>query len=179
MRGLITLANGFEDTEALTTIDLLSRASIALDIINMNGNGDNVVTTQYNNKIIVPLMYDAINPSDYDFIVIPGGKAISNYLYNDKNMEKLVKHFVENDKVVCAICAGPMVVGKHGYYDKHKFTCYKGCEDGIKGVYTGKGVTISGKFITGKSMSHTVDFALAIIQELMGKDIRKKIEKII
>lgn len=174
MKGLIVLANGFEDTEALTTIDILSRAKITLDKINMENSTE--VITQYQNKLVVPLMFSDIKTNEYDFLIIPGGRAVKEKLYNDKRLEKLVNEYVSEDKLICAICAGPMVIGKHGYFKDIEFTCFSGCEKGIMGTYTGKGVTVSNNFITAKSMAYTIEFALEIVKKLLGKETMEKVK---
>ncbi|CCY08094.1 MAG: hypothetical protein BHW12_01145 [Coprobacillus sp. 28_7] len=175
MKGLIILANGFEDTEALTTIDILSRAKIALDKVNMESSKE--VVTQYQNVVLVPLKFDEISEDDYDFLIIPGGKAVKEKLYNDKRVEKLVRKYASEQKLICAICAGPMVIGKHGYFANKKFTCFSGCEKGISGIYTNEGVTVSGNFITAKSMAYTIEFALEIVKKLLGKETMEKVKK--
>lgn len=174
MKGLILLANGFEDTEALTTIDIISRAGISLDKVNMGEN--EFVITQYNNKLLVPLMYKDIKLESYDFLIIPGGGAIKKQLYEDLRVEEAVMHFASKKSLIAAICAGPMVIGKHGLFENEKYTCFSGCEEGIKGKYTGAGVTVSNNFITAKSMAYTVEFALEIVKKLIGKERAKKVE---
>ena len=98
MKGLIVLANGFEDTEALTTIDILSRAKIDLDKVNMESSKE--VVTQYQNVVLVPLKFDEISEDDYDFLIIPGGKAVKEKLYNDKRVEKLVRKYASEKKLI-------------------------------------------------------------------------------
>ena len=88
----------------------------------------------------------------------------------------MITQFVFFVKPVFAICAGPMTIGKHGYFRDKKFTCFPSCEEGIEGKYTKEGVTVSGNFITGKSMAYTVDFGLAIVEKLLGKDKKKEVE---
>lgn len=174
MKGLILLANGFEDTEALTTIDIISRAGIVLDKVNMEEN--EFVITQYNNKILVPLMYKDIEVENYDFLIIPGGGAIKKKLYDDRRVEETVKYFASKKKLVAAICAGPMVIGKHGLFQGEKFTCFSSCEEGILGEYTNEGVTVSNNFITAKSMAYTIPFALEIIKKVASKEVAEKVE---
>lgn len=175
MKGLILLANGFEDTEAITTMDILYRAGLELDKVNMGE--EKYITTQCQNMIYVPTMFKDVKLEEYDYLIIPGGKAVFNYLNKDERVEKAVKYFVNNNKKVFAICAGPMVIGKHGYFENKKFTCFPTCEEGIIGEYTKDGVTVDGNFITGKSMAYTVDFGLAIVESLLGKDKKDEVEK--
>lgn len=163
MKGIIILANGFEDTEAIVTIDLLRRAKIQIDLVTLS---DKYVKTQSNNVIVVENKLSDIKYEDYDFLIIPGGKAVFDILYDDKLVEKVVKDFVTKQKLVCAICAGPKVIGKHGYFENKNFTCFSSCEENIKGNYTNSGVEVCDNFITSKSLAYTVDFALQIIKKI-------------
>jgi len=174
MKGIIILAKGFEDTEAITTIDILFRAGIELDKVNMGT--DPYITTQCQNVMYVPKMYKDIKMEDYDFLIIPGGGAVFNVLLKDSRVDDLVHYFVKAKKNVFAICAGPMTIGKHGYFKDEKFTCFPTCEEGIVGEYTKEGVTVSGNFITGKSMAYTVDFGLAIVEKLLGVNKKNEVE---
>ena len=174
MNCLALFGDFFEDTEAITTMDIIFRAGIALDKVNMGD--DEKIVTQCQNVMCVPLMYKDIKMEDYDFLIIPGGGAVFNVLMKDSRVDDLVHYFVKANKPVFAICAGPMTIGKHGYFRDKKFTCFPSCEEGICGEYTKDGVTVSGNFITGKSMAYTVDFGLAIVEKLLGKDKKKEVE---
>lgn len=175
-KGIILLVDGFEDTEALTTIDILFRAGIKPTLVNMNTKS-NIITTQCQNELLVNTFYNDITLSDYDYLIIPGGGAIKKTLINDKRVEEAINNFVSRDKLVCAICAGPMTIGKLGYFKSHKFTCFPTCETGIEGKYTPVEVVQEEKFITGKSMGYTINFALKIVEYLLGKETSKRIEK--
>lgn len=173
MKGIILIQNEFEDTEALTTIDILNRAGIKPVLVNMSN--DNIITTQAGNKMIVDVFYKDIYLEDYDFLIIPGGKAVSKYLYYDDRVTKAIKNFVNRDKLVCAICAGPTTIGKLGLFEDLKYTCFPGCEEGIEGKHSKKGV-VSNKFITGKAMAYTTSFALEIVKKLLGKEKAKQVK---
>lgn len=175
MKGLIVLANGFEDTEALTTIDILKRSGIEIEKVNM-GDNDKIIS-QYDNEIIVLKKAKDINIDDYDFLVIPGGKAVMNNLLNSNKLDEIVLHMARNKKLICAICAGPLVLGKHNLLSNEKFTCFKGCEKDIKGEYINEGVCVSNNYITAKSMAYTIPFALEIVKKITSEKIQKQVEK--
>ena len=96
MKGIILLANGFEDTEALTTIDVLIRAGE--NIIRVGVNSLEVIS-QNNTKIICDVLLDNINPSNYDYLIIPGGKAAFTILNVDKRIENIIDEFILNNKL--------------------------------------------------------------------------------
>ena len=173
-KGLILLNNGFEDVEAIATIDVLRRAKIDLDLFSLD---DTNLLTQSQIKLHSEKLYKDLNLKDYDFLVIPGGGAVLKYLNKRNEVSDIINDFVKRDKLVAAICAAPLLVGKLGYFKGKKFTCFPGCEEGIDGIYTGHGVEVTDKFITAKSMAYTIDFALEIVVFLLGKDYKKQVEK--
>lgn len=175
MKGLIILVNNFEDVEALATVDVLRRSGIIIDTTSLD-NKD--VITQSNNKITVDYLLNEVNVNEYDFLILPGGKAVFNILDNDKRIDDLVDYFYSNKKLICAICAAPRLIAKRGYFDNLKFTIFPGClETEVLGKQTTKGVVVEDYFITAKSMYYSIEFALEIIKKLQGKDQKKKIEK--
>ena len=172
-RGLILLNNSFEDVEAIATIDILRRAKIEIDTFSLD---DVNITTQSRISLKSEKLYRDINLINYDFLVIPGGGAVFKYLHNRKEVSDIINAFANKEKLIATICAAPSLVGKLGYFKGKKFTCFPGCEDGIDGKYTGKGVEVVDNFITAKSMAYTIDFALEIIKYLLGREIAKQVE---
>ena len=168
MKGLMILANGFEDVEAIGTIDVLKRANVNLTIASMHHK--EYVCSAHNNKVLVETYIKDIDYKAYDFLIIPGGKAVFNELNGNKLVDEIVKHFCDNNKLVCAICAAPMLIGKHGYFKDLEYACFPGCNEGIEGTLSDKPVVTSANFITAKSMYYTCDFALEIVSRVKGND---------
>ena len=168
MKGLMVLANGFEDVEAIATIDVLKRAHVNLTLANLHKS--NEVTTSSNNKFVVETNLKELDYTSFDFLVLPGGKAVFNELDKSKLVEEIVKHFCDNKKLVCAICAAPLLIGKHGYFKDLEYTCFPGCNEGIEGKLSEKPVVATYNFITAKSMYYTSDFALEIVSRVKGND---------
>ena len=175
MKGIILLASGFEDTEAITTIDILKRAGLEIDLCAVNNEKE--ITTQYNLKIKPELLIKKVDYTKYDFLVIPGGKAVFNTLSKLDIINDIIKHFNDSGKLIAAICAAPMLLGRNGLFTNKPFTCFPSCEVGIEGIYTGEGVTCKDNYITGKSMAYTIEFALKIVEYLKGKEESEKIRK--
>lgn len=172
-KGLILLANGFEDTEAITTIDILYRAGIKPLMVSMN---DEIILTQCKNEVVVKESIKNIDFKEFDFLVIPGGGAVMNNLIKNDYVDKAINSFIKDGKLVAAICAGPMTIGKLGYLRNRKFTCFPTCEEGIDGIYTKNGVEVDGNIITGKSMAYTIPFALEIVKYVLGEEKAKQVE---
>lgn len=173
MRGLMLLADGFEDVEALAPRDILIRGGV--EVVTASIFNKKEVITSHGVHLFTDILLEEVNSSDFDFVILPGGgRGTQNLLHSDKVIN-LVKEFAEEDKLVCAICAAPMVLGKAGLLKDKRFTCYKGCNEGLEGVFTGGEVVKDGNIITARSMLYSVPFGLKILESLLGEDIREKI----
>lgn len=175
MKGIIILANDFEDVEAIATINVLRRAGLEITMASLAESLD--LKTQSGIAIKAEKMLKDLKLSDYDFLVIPGGKAVSKHLQKSKDTEETIKHFASRGKLVASICAAPSLVGKLGFFKGEKFTCFPSFETGIDGVFTGGEVETQGEFITARAMYYSQDFALAIIEKLLGKEKAKMVDK--
>lgn len=175
MRGLLLLADGFEDTEALTTRDVLIRAGIEVTTASISDRLE--VQSSFGLHVLADTLLKLIfDTTPYDFIVLPGGGRGTRNLSESQLVPLYLEKFVKANKLVCAICAAPSVVGKLGYLEGHKYTCFAGFNTGFAGEFTGNEVEVSGNFITARSMRYSIPFALAIIEKLLGKEIKEKVE---
>lgn len=165
-KGMIILEDGFEQVEALGTQDVLYRTH-AIDI-ELVGGSKYEVTSSSNVVIKLNKILKDINPSDYDFIVLPGGKLGTDNLDTNVEVQNLIKEFLENGKHVHAICAAPSILAKRGYLDNKNYTCFPGFQNG-KGNYLDTGSVISQNIVTGHSMGYTIEFALNIIKVELGE----------
>ncbi len=173
---LIFLVDGFEEIEAMTPIDLLRRAEIYVDTVSINENKN--ITSSRGVTILADKTIDEIDFSEYGMIVLPGGPGTDNYKKSPKLMEKL-KEFAVNKKVA-AICAAPTILSALGILTGKKAVCFPSLENVIvkDGAVPGEGnVVKDGNIITSKGAGTSIDFALEIISELMGKDKSEKIAK--
>ena len=174
MKGLLLLADGFEDTEALTTRDVLIRSGLQIDNASIKDNP--LVTSSHGISFSINnLLLKEVDLSEYDFLILPGGGRGTQNLISSKLVEETIKFFMDRHLLVAAICAAPTVLGKYGYLHNKKFTCYRGCEVGVDGIFTGERVERVDNIITGRSMLCSVDFALEIIDFLQGKAQKEKI----
>ena len=174
MKGLMIFTNYFEDVEGIATVDILRRANIDLDCVSLHDNKQ--VLTAHQNKMLFDKSLNEVDYYNYDFLVIPGGPAVFKELHQDKLVEKIIKHYCDNKKLVCAICAAPSLIGKHGYFDNQEYTVFPGCEGPItKGIKTDKPVVVLDNFILAKSMYYANDFALEIVRRIKGDDVYNQI----
>lgn len=176
MKGLVLLADYFEDTEALTTTDVLIRAG---EQITLAGVNQLQIKTQCGHSIFGDVILKNIDYKTYDYLVIPGGKAAYTILNQDTLVEEVIDYFASNKKLIAAICAGPHLLAKMGLFDYREFTCFPGFEQYSKfGKYRGDlGVVRDECFVTAKSMFYSIEFALNIIAFLYGENKAKQIEK--
>lgn len=172
MKVAVLLANGFETLEALTVVDILRRGEVECNTFSLEGNE---VTTSHNIKLKADksIMDEEIN--SYDFLVLPGGMPSSINLRDDERVIELVKKFNEKNKWVCAICAGPIVLGKAGITEGKNVTCYPGFEEELGNCnYKNDMVVVDGNIITGRGPAAAIPFAF----EILSKISEEKAEKI-
>ena len=170
MKGLILLVNGFEESEAIITIDLLRRANIEIDLVSLTNSL--TVTSSGNITVSCDKLYSITKLEEYNFLVIPGGKAVFNYHLDSIVTKEIVDYFMSKNLVVAAICAAPMILGKYGYLKDKHFTCFPNCEeDHFGGIYEPEyGAVQDGNIITGKACGTTFDFAQTIIEAVLNTE---------
>ena len=172
-KGLILLANGFEDTEAITTIDILRRARIQIDLVSVSDSLD--IQTQSNMYIKAEKLLRDCTLNEYDFLVIPGGKAVYNVLSKLQVVSDIILEFDRNKRLIATICAAPSLPGKLGLFKDLEFTCYPTCEENVLGKYSSQGVEVHKNYITAKSMAYTIDFGLEIVNYLLGSAAKQEV----
>ena len=160
----VILANGFEEIEALTVVDVLRRANIACHILGI----EQVVTGSHGISVQADRLWQG-NLDDYDMVVLPGGMPGSANLRDDQDLMKGLAKMQEEDKWIAAICAAPIALEKAGVLENKKFTCYDGVEESIKsGNYLKETVVTDGKLITSRGPSTALAFAYTIVEKLGG-----------
>jgi 4-methyl-5(b-hydroxyethyl)-thiazole monophosphate biosynthesis len=173
MKLLMLFADGFEDVEAVATRDVLVRAGI--EVVDARIKEDETVISSHKMYFSHFKRLSEVDFAEFSGIILPGGSRGVNNLLNSDEVIKTVKEFANSNKLVCAICAAPMVLNKAGLLKGKDFTCYPGCEVELEGNYTGKEVVVLEKMITARSMLYSIPFGLAIIEKLLGKEISSKI----
>lgn len=177
-KGLIILANGFEESEAIITIDILRRAKIDLDLVSLEK--ELTVTSSNNITILADKNYKNINLQNYDFLIIPGGKAVFRFHLDSLITKSVVDYFMLKKKLVACICAAPMILGKYGYLKDLEYTCFPGCEsEEYQGLLKDNNAVTCQNVITGKAAGATFDFAYHIVEYLQStNDALKVIDEV-
>ena len=161
----IFLADGFEDIEGLTVVDLMRRAQIDIKTVSIKDIRD--ITTSHGIHMQTDLVFKEIDFSDADMLVIPGGMPGTKYLGEYQPLCDLLTDFY---KKVAAICAAPTVFAALGFLEGRKATAYPSCMDGLKGAERSlDSVVIDGNVTTSRGLGTAVDFALSLIGQLLGE----------
>ena len=130
-----------------------------------------VVNGAHRIPVIADALFDNINKSDFDAVVLPGGMPGSLNLYNDERVINLLYDFAGENKVTAAICAAPMVLGKRGYLEGKRAICFPGFEEYLTGAEIAtERVVRDGKLITAAGMGVAVEFGLALVAALKGQE---------
>lgn len=176
-RVLIPLAQGCEELEAVTIIDLLRRAGIEVVTAGLD---EQPVKASRGVTLIPDSILDKVIDQEFDMLVLPGGLAGAQNLNEDARILNLLKRFHQQGKYTAAICAAPSVLATAGLLDNKKATAYPGILEKLNLLsteLTTQVVQIDGKVITSRGPGTAMDFALALIELLLDHEARDKVEK--
>lgn len=176
-RVLVPLAQGCEELEAVTIIDLLRRANI--EVISA-GLDKQPITASRGTVLIADKTLDEALKLDYDMIVLPGGLPGADHLNNDPRIQALLKKMANSEKFTAAICAAPKVLANAGLLEGKHATGYPGTLEKLKltnTILVDEPVVQDGKVITSKGPGTAMDFALSLIENLVGAETRQHVEK--
>jgi 4-methyl-5(b-hydroxyethyl)-thiazole monophosphate biosynthesis len=173
---LVPLAEGFEELEAISVIDILRRAEV--DVV-VAGLSDGPVKASRGTNVLPDMSLDDALQQDYDMIVLPGGMPGASNLNDDARVHELLKKMANSGKFTGAICAAPMVLGNAGVLDGKRATSFPGFVDQMDLPtvdYTGVPVERDGKVITSRGAGTALDFALELVDALVGREKRDEVE---
>ena len=171
---VLFLANGFEEIEALTVVDVLRRAEIECDMCSLAGEQ---VVGAHNIKVVADITIENIKEDEYSALVLPGGMPGSTNLKECDKVISLVKKFNEDSKIVAAICAAPIVLGEAKVIEKRKITSYPGFEEELaEGIYCEDLVVEDDNMVTSRGPATAIYFALKLVEKIAGKDIYEQLK---
>lgn len=174
-RVCIFLAEGFEEVEALTPVDLLRRAGIEVATVSMNETKE--VTGRSQITVVADVLWADSQADTADMLVLPGGQPGVKNLGAHAELTALLKKYAEEGKLLAAICAAPTIFGGLGLLKGKDATCYPGLEDQLLGAnaLTDKRVITDGNITTSRGAGTSIPFALRIIEILKSKEDADKV----
>lgn len=163
------LANGFEEIEAITTIDLLRRAKLLVTTVSISTKKQ--VQGAHQITIEADALFDGTDFGNATCLILPGGMPGTTNLAAHQGLAKLLVEFNRQNKPIAAICAAPIVLAELGILTGKQATCYPGFEAKLGESYIGGILVESKNIITAKGAGIASDFALSIISKLATEEI--------
>ena len=171
---LVLFAQGSEELEAVTIVNILRRGGIDVTMAGLTGGalrGARGIT------ITPDTTLDAVLHDSFDMIVLPGGQPGTNHLKDDARLRALLNSTAKQGKYVAAICAAPIVLAAAGLLDGKQATCYPGSLDAFPAVlHKTSAIVEDGKLITSRGPGTAMDFALILVERLAGAAKRHEVE---
>ena len=172
----VFLADGFEEIEALAPVDFLRRAGIEVETVAIKGK---TAVGAHNIEVTTDINIDEVSLNEtVEAVILPGGMPGSQNLYENSRVHEALDFAKDNNKLICAICAAPFILGRKGLLNGKEATCFPGFEEELLGaVHTGNPVEQDGKIITARGAGVALDFALALVAELKGEAAAKELRE--
>ncbi len=171
---LVPLANGSEELEAVTVLDILRRAGFEAVSASLDGQP---VRCSRGTMIIPDTSLDEALKRSFDMVVLPGGQPGTNNLKADARIIKLVQRMATEGHYVSAVCAAPSVLATAGLLDGKRATSFPGSLDAFpKVLRQPQAVVEDGQLITSRGPGTAMDFALTLVERLAGKAKRDEVE---
>ncbi len=171
---LVPLAEGFEELEAITIIDLLRRAEIRVDVAGLR---EGEIKASRGTRHLADITLDEALKREYTMVVLPGGLPGADHLNHDSRIHALLHDTAARGDYVAAICAAPKVLAEAGLLQDKEATCYPGALDGRNiQVVADADVVVDGGVVTSRGPGTAMDFALQLIELLSGSESRRRVE---
>ncbi|MBP3902071.1 MAG: DJ-1/PfpI family protein [Blautia sp.] len=170
----IFLADGFEDIEGLTVVDLMRRAGIRIQTVSITKTKK--ITTSHGIEMFTDITMDEADFADADMLVLPGGMPGTKYLGSCEPLLALLKEHYNNEGKIAAICAAPTVLSSLGFLKGRKATCYPSmmsqldCREAVE-----DSVVVDGNITTSRGLGTALPFALSLIAQLLSDEKAEEI----
>jgi len=171
------LAEGFEELEAVTVIDVLRRAGIEVTTAGLDGAG--AVTGSRQTQLVPDAALDDVMDRDFDMITLPGGMPGVDNLKRDPRIRQLLERFHSQDRFTTAICAAPSILAAHGYLEGRQVTSNPKFQNQVNlgnVDYVEDPVVVDGSVVTSRGPGTAMEFGLKLIEMLAGEDARDEVE---
>ena len=161
----VFLADGFEEIEALTVVDLLRRDNIPVETVSIDNK--EYVDGSHKIRVKADCKLSDVNPANACLLVLPGGMPGTENLYNNETLQKMLLDFHATNRRIAAICAAPSILGRLGILKGKKAVCYPGREEQLEGATVLKEeVVTDGNITTSRGMGTAIAFGLELVKLL-------------
>ena len=171
---LVLFADGSEELEAVTVVNILRRAGITVTLAGLTAGA---LRGSRGTMLMPDTTLDAVLHDSFDMVVLPGGQPGTKHLQADARVLTLVQQMNAQGKYVSAICAAPSVLAAAGLLDGKQATCFPTCLEGFPKVHVQSAAIVEdGKLITSRGPGTAMDFALTLVERLAGHAKRLEVE---
>ncbi|MDE5670140.1 MAG: DJ-1/PfpI family protein [Eubacterium sp.] len=173
----VFLADGFEIIEAMAPVDMLRRANVEVTTV---GVDKKIITSSCGISVTADIVSNEFEFKDVEAVVLPGGLQGVINLENSSLVQSVIDEAVQEGILVCAICAGPSILGHKGLLKGKNAICFPGFEDSLEGAIISKDYVVTdGDFITAKGAGVCIEFGLEIVRELVGDEAAEAVRSTI
>ena len=168
-------ADGFEEVEAVAALDVIRRAEIEIKSV---GIGSKTVTGSHGISVVCDLTDSEITDfRNLECVVLPGGMPGTLNLFENETVNNAIDYCSENKKLLAAICAAPLILGRKGLLEGKEAVCFPGFEDELKGASISDDyVCTSANVITAKGMGSAVNFGIAVVEYFKGREFAENLK---
>lgn len=170
----VFLADGFEEIEGLTVVDILRRAGVQVDTVSVTG--DRTIHGSHQIDVQADFLFEEMDFTQTDMLVLPGGMPGTKYLMEHKGLRSLLQAYHEQGQYIAAICAAPSIFGGLGFLKGRKACCYPSFEEKLEGAEVVQdAVSVDGHVVTSRGMGTAIPFALKLTGLLCGEEKAEEI----
>lgn len=172
----VFLADGFEEIEGLTVVDLLRRAG--MEVTTVSVTGQRTIHGAHGIDVQADKLFEEMKYEEQDMLVLPGGMPGTIHLGEHEVLGEVLRQFYRKEKYIAAICAAPSVLGRMGMLEGRKAACYPGMEDALTGAeVVREPVAVSDFIITSRGLGTAIAFALTLIAKLSDQETAARIKE--
>ncbi|MBN1688310.1 MAG: DJ-1/PfpI family protein [Candidatus Omnitrophica bacterium] len=173
---MIPIADGFEEIETMTIVDVLRRAGLKVVLA---GIKPGPLTGARRVQVVPDVALADVQEDDYDAVILPGGQPGVDNLRKDERVLKLLKRMKSEKKLIGAICAAPLILRDAGLIEGVRLTSYPGLEKDLPGSqYSKDRVVLDGSILTSRAPGTAMEFAIKLVEILVGKSVRDNLTEI-
>ena len=166
---LAFLADGLEEVECLSVVDVLRRAEVDVTMVSVTGRKE--VTGSHGISILTDALFEQVDTGEADVLFLPGGMPGTTHLKEHSELAKALESANREGRRIAAICAAPTILAGMGITDRRRAVCYPGMEEemGSAVVQAGDRVVVDGRIVTGEAAGSAFPFGLKLVEVLRGK----------